>query len=300
MVATAEVKVSVGINLSTYPDMVVIPGYPVYYAPQLFANYFFYDGMYWVYQDDNWYTSSWFNGPWVLVDPEIVPVYVLRVPVGYYRRPPFYFFGWQADFPPRWGDRWGYDWRRHRNGWDRWNHSSVPAPAPIPIYQRQYAGNRYPHRVEQQQKIQKQNYRYQPSEPGVQQHYQQQVIPGMSATQTRPQPGRAEQPGKSEQPGKTEQPHKPELPGGANTAMPVPSAQPGRVLEKERNQPAPAESGRREHDQTKSPERVKPERVKEDKEELRPREEADRQQGREGKREPRPRVRNNQEIILPR
>jgi hypothetical protein len=42
--------VSIGINLPYYPDLVRVPGYPVYYAPRLDSNFFFYDGMYWVYQ----------------------------------------------------------------------------------------------------------------------------------------------------------------------------------------------------------------------------------------------------------
>ena len=63
--------VSIGINLPLYPELVRVPGYPVYYAPRLDSNYFFYDGMYWVYQEDNWYASSWYNGPWGLVDPEV-------------------------------------------------------------------------------------------------------------------------------------------------------------------------------------------------------------------------------------
>jgi hypothetical protein len=80
--------VSIGINLPAYPQLVVVPGYPVYYAPRMQANYFFYDGMYWVFQGDNWYASSWYNGPWWFVEPYAVPVYVLRVPVRYYRQPP--------------------------------------------------------------------------------------------------------------------------------------------------------------------------------------------------------------------
>src|ERR1019366_8785318 len=72
-------NVSIGINLPMYPDMVPVPGYPVYYAPGLNSNYFFYDGMYWVYQGDNWYASSWYNGPWGLVAPEVVPLFVLRI-----------------------------------------------------------------------------------------------------------------------------------------------------------------------------------------------------------------------------
>ena len=63
--------VSIGINLPLYPEFVQVPGYPVYYAPRLNSNFFFYDGMYWVYEADNWYASSWYNGPWGLVDPMV-------------------------------------------------------------------------------------------------------------------------------------------------------------------------------------------------------------------------------------
>jgi hypothetical protein len=180
--ATAQVSVgiglpgvSIGINLPAYPQLVAVPGYPVYYAPQVNSNYFFYDGMYWVYQRDNWYASSWYNGPWGLVAPEVVPLYVLRVPVRYYRQPPVYFRGWRADAPPRWGDHWGNAWEQSHGGWDSWNHRAVPAPAPLPVYQRQYSGSRYPH-AEQQQVLQSQNYRYQPHDAVVQQHYQAQRV----------------------------------------------------------------------------------------------------------------------------
>jgi len=165
--------VSIGINLPAYPQLVRVPGYPVYYAPQMNSNYFFYDGLYWVYQRDNWYASSWYNGPWGLVGPEAVPLYVLRVPVRYYRQPPAYFHGWRSDAPPRWDEHWGNSWSQGHSGWNNWNRSSVPAPAPLPSYQRQYSGNRYP-QAEQQQALQSRNYRYQPQEAVVQQHYQTQ------------------------------------------------------------------------------------------------------------------------------
>ena len=125
--------VSIGINMPVYPTLVLVPGYPVYYAPQLNSNYFFYDGMYWVYQGDNWYASSWYNGPWVLVAPVAVPVFVLRVPVRYYRQPPMYFRAWSPNAPPRWGEHWGSAWEQRRRGWDNWNRSSVPPPAPLPV-----------------------------------------------------------------------------------------------------------------------------------------------------------------------
>jgi hypothetical protein len=179
--------VRIGINVPVYPRLVVVPGYPVYYAPGVSADYFFYDGMYWLFQDDNWYMSSWYNGPWELVAPDAVPLFILRVPVRYYRRPPPYFRGWSSDEPPRWGEHWGGGWEQSHSGWEHWDHRSVPAPAPLPTYQRQYSGNRYPS-AQQQQVLQRQNYRYQPRE-AVAQHYraqpaQSQAVPATRASHT--------------------------------------------------------------------------------------------------------------------
>ena len=179
---------SIGINLPLYPDLVPVPGYPVYYAPGVSGNYFFYDGMYWVYQNDNWYASSWYNGPWGFVEPMSVPLYVLRVPVSYYRQPPVYFRGWQSNAPPRWGEHWGRSWEERRGGWDHWQHNSVPARAPLPAYQRKYAGDKYP-RGEQQNALRGQQYRYQPRDKIVRQHLTQ-IQHGQPAAK----PGRQEKP----------------------------------------------------------------------------------------------------------
>lgn len=162
---------SVGIHLIAYPEFVVVPGYPVYYAPQLEVNFFFYDGLYWVYQDDNWYFSSWYDGPWVFVNPQAVPLVILQVPVRYYRKPPVYFRGWSADAPPRWGDHWGRDWEQRRSGWDKADRRVDLKPAPLPVYQKQYSGNRYPKQEQQQHEIQQKSYRYEPRDPEVRQHY---------------------------------------------------------------------------------------------------------------------------------
>lgn len=163
--------VSVGFNIGAFPQLVAIPGYPVYYAPQVNANYFFYDGMFWVYVDDNWYTSAWYDGPWELVAPVAVPVFILRVPVRYYRHPPYYFRTWAVNGPPHWGEHWGHSWAERRRGWDRWDRTAAPRPAPLPTYQRQYSGNRYPN-VERQHALQNQHYRYRPRDAVVRQHYQ--------------------------------------------------------------------------------------------------------------------------------
>ncbi len=153
--------VRIGINVPVYPALVPISGYPVYYAPALGINFFFYDGLYWVYQGDSWYVSSWYDGPWTLVAPVAVPLFVLRIPLRYYVNPPVYFRGYPLDAPPRWGLHWGPEWERHRRGWDRWDRRDVPPPAPLPLYQQRYYGDRYPG-IREQEQIRQRDYRYQP------------------------------------------------------------------------------------------------------------------------------------------
>lgn len=188
-------NVSIGINLPLFPELVPVPGYPVYYAPRVSGNYFFYDGMYWVFENDNWYASSWYDGPWSFVQPSTVPLFILRVPVRYYRQPPVYFRGWHANAPPRWGQHWGRGWEQRRKGWDRWNRNSAPARAPLPVYQRKYSGERYP-RVEQQRTLHSRSYRYQPRDTAVRKHYNRQVkhqAPAAPHRGTRPEPATRKQ-----------------------------------------------------------------------------------------------------------
>ena len=158
--------VSIGINLPLAPQLILVPGYPVYYAPRVDSNYFFYDGMYWVYQDDDWYASSWYNGPWDRVAPRAVPLFILRVPVSYYRRPPSYFGGWQTNTAPRWGEHWGREWEQSHSGWNNWDRRAAPRPAPLPVYQRNYSRDAYPS-SEQQRDLHERNYRYQPRDAAV-------------------------------------------------------------------------------------------------------------------------------------
>ena len=67
--------IAIGINVPAYPSMVLVPGYPVYYDPRVDFNYFFYDGLYWVFQNDDWYYSTWYDGPWRLTDRQYVPLF---------------------------------------------------------------------------------------------------------------------------------------------------------------------------------------------------------------------------------
>jgi hypothetical protein len=81
--------------------------------------------------------------------------------------PPTYFIGWQFDAPPRWGDHWGRDWDQRRSGWDRWDHHKIPLRAPLPTYQRNYSGDKYPTQVEHQKELRQKNYGFQSRDPIV-------------------------------------------------------------------------------------------------------------------------------------
>ncbi len=229
-------NVSIGINIPLFPELAPVPGYPVYYAPRLHANYFFYDGMYWVFVDDYWYASYWYNGPWWLVEPEYVPVFILRVPVRYYRYPPPYFRGWRRDAPPHWGEHWGREWEQHRRGWNQWKRGSAPARAPLPVYQRQYSGDRYPHQVEQQRKLRSEHYRYQPRDKTVRQHFPPQ---GERRPPAPGQRGRQEEP-RMRGPGQQEiQRPAPREHGAPPGAYPQPQHQRGPAYPERMEQPRP-------------------------------------------------------------
>jgi hypothetical protein len=155
---------SIGIDVPRFPRLVRVPGLPVYVDEQVAANYFFYDGLYWVLRDDRWYQSSWYDGPWRYTANDEVPLFVLRVPVRYYRQPPPYFQGWGANAAPRWGERWGPQWQNAHRDWNQWDRRSQPTAAPLPSYQRQYSGERYPRAPEEQSALHSQNYRYRGSD----------------------------------------------------------------------------------------------------------------------------------------
>ncbi|HEY7903521.1 MAG TPA: hypothetical protein VIH36_08720 [Casimicrobiaceae bacterium] len=218
--------VSIGVNLPVYPTLVRVPNYPVYYDPQVSANYFFYDGLFWVYSGDTWYSSTWYDGPWQPVAPDYVPYFVLRIPVRYYREPPPYFHGWSSDAPPHWGEHWGHDWESHRAGWDQWNRNSVPAPAPLPVYQKQYSGDRYPHAPAQQQALRTQNYHYQPRETVTRQAFQQQGKPAPSQAAA---PAHAATPAAPHAPTHTAQPRQRQPETTAATRAPSPNVESAQV-----------------------------------------------------------------------
>jgi hypothetical protein len=202
--------ISIGINMPAYPQLQRVPGYPVYYAPQASANYFFYDGVYWVFQGDDWYASHWYNGPWRLVGREVVPLYVLRVPVRYYRHPPGFFRGWRDDAPPRWGEHWGPSWQNQRRGWDQWDRRRVPAPVALPVYQREYRGERYPGPQQQRQVEQREWQRRDGRDNSPRYNAPPQRPPAYERPQATPPRARPEPPERARPPERSNPPRAPE------------------------------------------------------------------------------------------
>jgi hypothetical protein len=165
------VAVHIGVDIPVFPRLVVVPNYPVYYAPDVRANYFFYDGFFWNFNVDDgyWYSSTWYNGPWVAVDPVYVPQPILVVPYRYYHVRPAYWGGWAYDRPPRWDVYWGPSWVERRHGWDHWDRNRRWTAAPLPVFQRDFPRDRYPS-PDRQVTIYKERYNYKPRDVVVREH----------------------------------------------------------------------------------------------------------------------------------
>jgi hypothetical protein len=171
-------SLGIGLEVRSYPHLVRIPGSPVYCDPRAAANYFFYDGLFWVYREDAWYSSAWYNGPWQGTEPDLVPLFVLRVPLRYYRQRPAAFAGWRPDAPPRWSERWGRAWASRHPGWERVDPREVPpAPAPLPAYQQQFRGERYPQGPEEQSAVRAELYRHEPLEAITRERFEPRDLP---------------------------------------------------------------------------------------------------------------------------
>ena len=100
------------------PPLVVVPRSPVYYAPELPYNYFYYGGLYYTFHEGAWFSAVSFRGPWGFVAVNRVPRPLLAVPVQYYKVPPGH---WKKHHgPPRWArdDDHGDD-RGHGHGHGR-------------------------------------------------------------------------------------------------------------------------------------------------------------------------------------
>lgn len=187
--AAAQTYYDIDVDLPAFPEMTPVPDSPVYYAPGVESNYFFYDGQFWDFNNDTWFSSTWYNGPWEAVDPVYVPTYVLWVPIAYYHRPPAYFRHWHRDRPPRWGERWGADWQQRHNAIYRSRPANPLERAPLPDYQRHFTRANYP-RGPQQSTLHAQHYGYRARAAATQQPLQRFVPLKPGFIDVAPGPGR--------------------------------------------------------------------------------------------------------------
>src|SRR4029079_5922938 len=81
-----------------------------------------------------------------------------------------------------WDQHWGRGWAEHHRDWNRWDRAHTPAAAPLPSYQRRYAGDHYPRDAAAQAREHAREYHYQPREQASRQHYEQHVQPARAAT----------------------------------------------------------------------------------------------------------------------
>jgi hypothetical protein len=155
--------VSIGFNVSAYPRMVAIPGYPVYYDPRMSSNYFFYDGLYWVVPGQQLVFERlvrWPVGP----DRAAVCARVRAARSGSLLRPAASLFcRLERGCCPALGEYWGNDWQQQRSGWDSLGSSIRLSSRAVAGLSAQYSGSRYPRAVDQQYSIQATNYRYHPA-----------------------------------------------------------------------------------------------------------------------------------------
>src|SRR5262245_35638057 len=87
----ADVHINIGVPpppqivVAQPPQLVIVPRTPVYYAPDVPYNYFYYDGRYYTNHEGAWFYSSASSGPWVYVALGSVPRPIRTVPVRYYK-----------------------------------------------------------------------------------------------------------------------------------------------------------------------------------------------------------------------
>jgi hypothetical protein len=105
--AGPDVKINIGLGAPALPPVVVtappqlavVPGTSVYYAPGASENLFFYKGRYYTLVNSVWSIAPAYNGPWVVIQMGKVPQPVLAIPMEYYKIPPGHM---KPKGPPPW------------------------------------------------------------------------------------------------------------------------------------------------------------------------------------------------------
>jgi hypothetical protein len=79
------------------PQVVLVPGTPVFTAPNVEFNVFLFGGKYYSHHNDVWYVTPRPGAKWERVAVATVPVEVRGVPVKYYKVKPKHAKAWKHD-----------------------------------------------------------------------------------------------------------------------------------------------------------------------------------------------------------
>jgi hypothetical protein len=116
-----------GLAVSAPPALVMVPGTYVYFAPDLDADVFFYDGYWYRPYAGYWYISADYRGPWGSVAVERMPLVLLNLSPSYRSVPPGYgrmpYGRVMLNGRAREGERYGKRYERNR-GYDDYGRES--------------------------------------------------------------------------------------------------------------------------------------------------------------------------------
>ena len=106
-VAAQDIKINIGLGarpvppvvVTTPPQLVVVPGTAVYYAPEVPDNLFVYKGRYYTLVNNVWSTAPAYHGPWMVIQVGKVSPPILGVPMEYYNISPGHL---KQKGPPPW------------------------------------------------------------------------------------------------------------------------------------------------------------------------------------------------------
>lgn len=83
-----DVHIGIGVPIPPPPSVILIPGTPVYYAPDCCGvEIFFYVGNWWRKHNGYWFRATYHNSPWVYVTPPQIPAVLVKLPPDYHKIP---------------------------------------------------------------------------------------------------------------------------------------------------------------------------------------------------------------------
>jgi len=108
------------------PEVVVIPRTYVYYVPNIEVDIIFYHGYWYRPHKEYWYRSRGYNGPWVYIVREKIPVVILNLPPDYRHIPPGHTRIPYGQLKKEWknwekGKYWDKD-DHHKKEWEKEHH----------------------------------------------------------------------------------------------------------------------------------------------------------------------------------